>query len=245
MKYLATTQHGSGPKCAASSWFDVPYKPLAALQYPALLLLIALSALSGCAGKPPAPSWQANAHSSLDASVNAYLKGDSAIAETEFARARREISGTGQPELVARAELVRCAAHVASLDVEACTGFDALAQDASSAERAYAAYLTGHWQGIDAALLPPQHRAVVEGKGALATITDPLARLVAAGALLRAGRLSPADVKLAIETASAQGWRRPLLAWLGVGLMRAKAGGDNAEVARIERRIALAQPQVQ
>jgi hypothetical protein len=207
--------------------------------------LLLTAALFGCAGKPPAPSWQANAHSSLDASVDAYLKGDSAIAETEFARARKEISSTGKLELVARAELVRCAAHVASLDVDACAGFDALAQDASAAERAYAAYLAGQWQGMDSTLLPPQHRAVVEGKGALATVTDPLSRLVAAGALLRAGRLSPGDVATATETASAQGWRRPLLAWLGVALIRAKGIGDSAEAARLERRIALAQPQVQ
>ena len=37
-----------------------------------------------------------------------------------------------------------------------------------------------------------------------------------------------------------QGWRRPLLAWLGIAVQRARAAGDSAEVARIERRIALA-----
>jgi hypothetical protein len=214
----------------------------AALHVPQAACLMLVAALAGCASKPKAPDWQANSHSSLDASVDAYLKGDSAIAETEFARARREIAATGRPELVARAELVRCAARVASLDVDACTGFDALAQDASAAERAYAAYLAGQWQGLDAALLPEQHRAVVGGKGALAAVGDPLSRLVAAGAMMRAGRLGPAEVTVAAETASAQGWRRPLLAWLGVALMRAKAGGDSAQVARLERRIALAQP---
>jgi hypothetical protein len=60
------------------------------------------------------------------------------------------------------------------------------------------------------------------------------------GAMLQAGRIAPPDIAVAVDTASSQGWRRPLLAWLGVAAQRAKAIGDTAELARIERRIALA-----
>ena len=68
----------------------------------------------------------------------------------------------------------------------------------------------------------------------------PLARLVAAGVLLQTNRADPAVIASAIDTASAQGWRRPLLAWLGVQQKRAQAAGDTAEAARIQRRITLA-----
>jgi hypothetical protein len=128
--------------------------------------------------------------------------------------------------------------HAAALDYD-CAGFAALAGDATPAQRAYAAYLDGRWQGLDAALLPEQHRAVV-ASGSLAGVADPLARLVAAGALLKAGRITPADIATAVETASNQGWRRPLLAWLGVQEQRARAAGDTAAVERIRRRIELA-----
>jgi hypothetical protein len=74
----------------------------------------------------------------------------------------------------------------------------------------------------------------------LAAVADPLSRLVAAGAMLQAGRIAPPDIAIATDTASAQGWRRPLLTWLGVSAQRARAAGDTAELARIERRIALA-----
>jgi len=47
----------------------------------------------------------------------------------------------------------------------------------------------------------------------------------------------------AIDTASDQGWRRPLLAWLGVQAQRAEAAGDAQEEQRIRRRIALASGQ--
>jgi len=196
--------------------------------------------LAACAARQVEPSWRPNATSALDSFSDAFLKGDSAIAAVDFARARVELTGTGRADLVAHAELVRCAVQTASLDGGRCDGFVPLAQDAGAAQRAYAAYLAGQWQGLAAALLPQQHRPIAGGAGGLAAVADPLSRLVAAGAMLQAGRIAPADIAIAIDTASAHGWRRPLLAWLGVAAQRAKASGDTAELARIERRIALA-----
>lgn len=212
----------------------------------ALTILLAL-ALAGCASKPAPPAWKSNAADALKGYSDAYLKGNSSIAESEFARARSEMSSTGRPDLVAHAELVRCATRVASLEYDDCPGFAALAQDASAAERAYAAYLAGRWQGLDPALLPEQHQAVVrapagQAASVLSGIQDPLSRMVAAGVLMQAGRIAPADIVLATETASGQGWRRPLLMWLGVAQKRAEAAGDAAEAARIGRRISLALP---
>ncbi|HEU4850835.1 MAG TPA: hypothetical protein VFT37_01630 [Telluria sp.] len=204
-----------------------------------LTLIIAGCALAACSSKPVPPAWKANAYGSINSFSNAYLRGDTSIAETEFARARAEVSSTGRPDLVARTELVRCAAQVASLDFGNCEGYQALAQDAAPEERSYAAYIGGRWQDVNVALLAEQHRPVVTGGTAVA-VQDPLARLVAAGALMRAGRITPADITAAVETASAQGWRRPLLAWLGVQLKRAQAAGDTVAAAQIQRRIDLA-----
>ena len=194
--------------------------------------------LAGCASKPQPPAWQPNAKSALDGFTSAWLDGDTLAADAEFARARRETASTGRFDRVAQAELVRCAARVAALDYD-CPGYAALAADATPAQHAYAAYLSGQWQGLDASLLPEQHRGVVVG-GTLAGVQDPLARLVAAGALMKAGRITPPDIANAVDTASTQGWRRPLLAWLGVQEQRAQAAGDSAAVQQIRRRIALA-----
>jgi hypothetical protein len=208
--------------------------------------------LSACASGPPAPEWQARAHSELQAFSQAYLRGNNQVAAKAFSRARSETASTGQAEQVSRAELTRCAVQVASLVLDDCPGYLALAPDSSPATRAYAQYLNGRWDGLDASQLPEQHRALVlqakrgepapeASQSVLGAIADPLARLVAAGALLRSGHLTPADIATATETAAAQGWRRPLLAWLGVQRQRAGAAADGApvEVARIQRRIDL------
>lgn len=209
-----------------------------------LLTLLAVL-LAGCSSTPLPPDWQTNAHSALKSFSSAYLKGNTRVAELEFSRARSEIASTGRADLVARAELVRCATRVASLEFDNCAGFQALAQDAGASERSYAAYLTGRWRDLDPALLPPHHRALLTAaattsdKSLVRGIGDPMSRLVAAGVLLQNGRLTPADIVAAIDTASDQGWRRPLLAWLGVQDRRAQEAGDSDASARIQRRIEL------
>lgn len=208
------------------------------LRYGVFSLWLAI--LCACTTGPAAPDWQLNAVGATERGIDAYLSGRTRVEVREFAVARAAIARTGKADLVARLELVRCATRVASLLMEDCTAFDQLAQDAGPAERAYAAYLAGHLKDQDVPLLPPQHRAVAQGgAAAVQAIKDPLSRLVAAGTLFRTGRTDPAVIALAIETASEQGWSRPLLAWLQVQAKRAEMAGDTEELARLKRRIDL------
>ena len=156
--------------------------------------------LSACASKPLPPDWQLDAKGALDASVDDYLKGHTAAADAGFRAARSATTATGRPDYVAQVELVRCAAHVASLDFDDCPGYAALAQEASLEQRAYADYLYGRWQGLNPSRLPEQHRSVL-ATGQVAGVVDPLARLVAAGAAFKAGRIEPDGIAQAIVTA--------------------------------------------
>ena len=162
-----------------------------------------------------------------------WLTGNHRVEQAEYLQARKAVAATGRVDAVARVELLRCATRVASLVVEPCAAFEALRSDATLADRAYADHLAGRGQPADAALLPPGQR------GALAGVADPLSRLVAAGVLFQKGLATPQVVVLAIDTASAQGWRRPLLAWLGVAARQADAAGAKEEAARIRRRMDL------
>ena len=203
--------------------------------------------IGACASGPPVPDWESNAKTSMDHAVAAYLAGDTRLADSDFERARSEIARTGRIDLLGRAELVRCAARVASLVFEPCQGFEKLRADAAAPERAYADYLTARVQPQNIALLPPQHRAVAAILSAEAAtaplrgIEDPLSRLVAIGVLFQAGRAHPTAIADAVETASAQGWRRPLLAWLNVQLALAEKAADTGETARLRRRIGVVQ----
>lgn len=222
-----------------------------------LSLLTTVLLLAGCASGPQAPDWQSLAHAALARYTSAYLSGNSRVADLEFERARTEIARTGRPDLMARIELLRCATQVASLVLTPCADYQALAADAPLEEQAYASFITGKWASTDAERLPPPYRGLVRqtqaqakqgDASALATppshdhlhqIQDPLARLIAAGSLQQRAPLNNTDIDLAVDTASAQGWRRPLLAWLGLQLKQQQTAGGVEAAAKIQRRIDL------
>ena len=114
---------------------------------------------------------------------------------------------------------MRCAVRAASLEFDGCPGFEKLRADAGAEELAYAEYLAG--------------------RGQHAAAEDALSRLVFFGVQFNSGKATPENISTAIDLASAQGWRRPLLAWLGVQEKRAEAAGDREALERIRRRIGL------
>lgn len=215
-----------------------------ALRRVGCLMLAVL--ISACANKPEPPQWRISARDALERYERAWLSGATRAADAEFALARRSLAATGDAAMVARAELTRCALQAAELDFQPCTGFDPLRADADETARAYAAYLdAAPLSPAHRQLLPQAHRAAAGGPidaAALRAIEDPLSRLVAAGVQVRAGLASPGTLQVAVDTASAQGWRRPLLAWLGAQARAAELAGDAPRAAQLRRRMALAAP---
>ena len=206
-------------------------------------LIACLALLAACSSQPPVPDWHMNAHAAAQKAVEAYLSGDARVAQLEWERARAEVARTGRPDLLARLELLRCAAQAASLELGPCDAFEALRAEAQAPEQAYADYLAGRVAPGQIALLPPAQRGVAASgsAAALAAMEDPLSRLVAAGVLFRSGRIGPDMAAAATETASAQGWRRPLMAWLTLRAQRAEAVGDAEAAAALRRRLAVVQ----
>lgn len=215
--------------------------PLRGLVGVAVMAVAAV--LAACTSSPPAPDWKMNAQSAAQKALDAYLSGNSRVDALEWERARAELARTGRPDLLARLELMRCAAQVGSLVPGPCERFEPLRADAAAPERAYADYLGGRLQPQDMGLLPEAQRKVTTAgdASALSTLDDPLSRLVAAGVLFQSGRASPAVIAIAVDTASAQGWRRPLMAWLALQVQRAEAAGDQQAAAALRRRIGVVQ----
>jgi hypothetical protein len=201
-------------------------------------------ACAGCS-VAPSPAWQADAHDALASFTETYLKGDTKLATRYFAESRAAVAGTGRPDLVARMELIRCGIGTAALDFDACSGYEAIQSDATTSDRAYADFLAGKFEQKGGARLPPQYEGVARAKDAdsqnlaLQEIKDPLSRLVAAGALFRGGRLSPEGIATAVDTASEQAWRHPLLAYLNVQAKLAETAGDAPALDSIRKRIEL------
>jgi hypothetical protein len=201
--------------------------------------------LAACGNVPPVPDWQLNAQGASERATDAYLSGVDPVATAEASRLQAAVASSGRIDLMARMALLHCAAQVASLVWDGCPAYKSLAQDAAPPEKAYARYLAGQASAADAEWLPPVQRPLVqaaEPAQALAAMADPLSRLVAAGVLMRRGLADDRVVAVAVDTASQQGWRRPLLAWLRVQKMSLLQQGDVAAAAHVQRRIDLVAP---
>jgi hypothetical protein len=222
-----------------------PFARLCALALAAVAAIAAVSSVAGCASGPQPPDWQLEAHAALDRAVQAQLSGETRVAAAEFERARRELGRTGRADLAAHLALRRCAAQVVSLRFEPCAEVDALRAELPDAAAAYADYLlAGPLSQTRIGWLPASQQGAASAgadaaarQAAIAAIDDPLSRLVAAAVAFREGAATPAVIALGIETASAQGWRAPLLAWLGVDKRRAELAGDTVNARALQRRI--------
>lgn len=219
--------------------FPRPGRPRLPRRSGALLSAVLAAALAaGCAQRPPAPEWEMNARGAADRATQAYLSGNDRVAAQEWRRAREETARTARPDLLARVVLLECATRVASLAQVGCPDFAPLRGGAAAAERAYADYLEGRAGGAEVELLPPAQRAALAGgAAALAGVEDPLARLLAAAVLHVRGRGGSDVSRHAIDAASSQGWRRPLMAWLLVAEQDARASGDAQRATQLRQRL--------
>jgi hypothetical protein len=203
----------------------------------------AVALMTACAAQPT-PEWQANAHGALQRASRAFLEGAERVADAEWRTAQSELARTAQPHLVFRGALMRCAVEQSALQVHACTPDIASLRHAADADAAYTRYLAAAHLPADVPLLPEAHQAVASALLAgiapnLLAVSEPLSRLVAASVVLQKQGVDAALLQTAVDTASAQGWRKPLLAWLRLQLLHAQQQGDTALAQKAEHRMAV------
>lgn len=211
-----------------------------------LFVIASVILLTACgSGGPPPPDWKTDSTDLIERYKKHALLGENTLAERYFQQAITATGGAGRVADTARLWLVRCATRRAMLIDDACTEYSDLARiEPNAPDLAYYQFITLRWDAIDISLLPSQHRDLVRAPAAkkqetLSRITDPLARLLDASLLVMRKESDAATLMLAAETASAQGWRQPLLTYLKLQEKQAVAQSNTAERTRLAQRIQL------
>jgi hypothetical protein len=202
--------------------------------------------LAACGGGPKVPDWKKDSVNFIEKYKKAELKGEIRRAERYFEQAMDAAGSTGKLGDAARLHLVRCATRQASLNFDPCTGYLQFARHGVSQEdEAYYRFLSNQWDKLDSNMLPSQYRNLLKNStspgnvSALQAISDPLSRLVAISLLVARKEVNDAVLNLAAETASEQGWRKPLLVYLKMMENRASLKADKADLERLRDRIRL------
>lgn len=211
-----------------------------------LLAVVCMALLTACgSGGPPPPDWKTDSADLIERYQKHALLGENTLAERYFQQAVSATGGAGRINDTAQLWLVHCATRRAMLIDDPCAGYARLAGIEPNAENeAYFQFLALRWDAVDIKLLPRQHQNLVSAPAharpaMLATIDDPLARLLDASLLVMRQEADSSTLSLATATASDQGWRQPLLTYLKLQQTQAATQGNTAESARLALRIQL------
>lgn len=217
------------------------------------LLLVSLALLlSACGGGRPVPDWKTDSISLMERYKKAELKGNNLLAERYFEQALEAVGKTAKLDETARLHLIRCATRQASLVFEPCNGYLEIARLSVNAENdAYYRFISGQWDKLDAGKLPEGYRGFLSARensgiaAALQSIEDPLSRLIAASLTVANKQADDRILGIAAETASDQGWSKPLLVYLKLLEKRAALGEDKAALEKLRTRIKLVEESFQ
>ncbi len=212
-----------------------------------LCLLFFLLPLAGCGPKPM--PWIEAGYQRLENFKTDFLTGRPPIVtDMHFTKAVEEIKKSGELDLLGKVWLTRMALQVAVLDEPEEGDYPKIeAAQSVPANRNFYLFLKGN-AAVDGPLLPAQYRTffaalqggnAAETGAAVAKIDDPLSRLIAAGLAVRGHTENEALLQTAVETASRNGWKRALLAWLTRLAVFYEASGEAAKAAAVRQRIDL------
>jgi len=205
--------------------------------------------LVGCGSSKPVPDWTYASFNQLDNYKKSCLSGKERIAEASFNKAVDEIKSSGDLDILARAYLTKYAVQVAVL--EAFDGREYLKIDAVEPvlqNKSFYSFLKGAFDNVDEKQLPQQYagffRTFKSGKKddvayEISKMENPLSKLIAIGLLVKKDKYDETDLKLAIDIASQNGWKKALLAYLGKLQSFYKTNNQQDKAAHVEERIQL------
>jgi len=213
-----------------------------------VVCLILLFAGCGFSQKPP---WLIKSSKGLETFEANFLSGaEPSVTEANFAVAVEEIKKSGDLNLLQKAWLTRMALQGAVLnEMEEGDYRQIAAAGQVPANENYYMFLKGNISELDIKLLPEQYRefsgALLKGDvlktgKAIASMKDEhLSKLIAAGIAVRSGIESEAIIQAAVETASINGWKMALIAWMERLAAFHGAAGEAGKATEVWQRIEL------
>ncbi len=214
-----------------------------------ICLMVFSFLLIGCGSSKPVPEWRDASFNLLDNYKKNYLSGKERIAEAYFNKAVEEVKSSGDLDILARTYLTKYACQVAVL--AAFDDNEFLRIDAAEPilrNKSFYNFLKGDFESIDENQLPEQYMGFLRAfKGGnqdeidreISKIDNPLSKLIATGLLVQKNKMDETELTFAIDIASQNGWKKPLLAYLARLQSYYEMTNRPDKAARVSERIQL------
>jgi len=177
----------------------------------------------GCASQS-VPDWKNIGFNQLENYKKNYLTGKDFIAETNFRKATEEIKNSGDLDTLAKAYLTKFGIQTALLETFRDDEYLDIEEILPNPDYLnFFNFLRGIITYVDGGRLPSRYRGafgaiqaknLTELEKQINGIDDPLSRLIATGVAVKQNCYNESILKAAVETASANGWRKALLVYL-------------------------------
>jgi hypothetical protein len=187
------------------------------------LVITVLMFLCACSSQP-IPQWKDTSSRQLENYKVNFLTDKEDATEPHFAKAKKAISSNNDLNLLATVYLTKYALHTAALEDFDDSDFIRIDKlQPNAVNRAYYDLLKGNFAAVNISNLPSNYsklfplmtnKDLIAATREIASISDPLPRLIACGIWVKYLSFDESILRLAIDTAAQHGWRRPLWAYL-------------------------------
>jgi hypothetical protein len=188
------------------------------------LIIFMLLFICACSSSQPIPQWKDTASRQLENYKTNFLTDKEDADEPHFIKARNAIASNNDLQMLAKAYLIKYALHTAVLEDFDDSDFLRIDKlEPNAANRAYYDLLKGNISQLNEAKLKPVYQKLLRlmrdknlsvAAREISSIDDPLSRLIACGIWVKYMPYNEDVIKLAINTASQDGWKKPLWAYL-------------------------------
>lgn len=203
-----------------------------------ILLLIAISILSSCSSQP-APAWQQDGNTTMTNFINSYMEGNDRFALNYYSKLVESLSLTADPDIMVIAPITKCAMNIALLKESSCPDIEPFSGTLKKKENLkYLNLVSGAKSD-----LPSKYRDLAKGTSPCSTevtnlkikkLDTPLSKIIGVSLAFHSGCYDEKTIMMAIDSASAEGWKRTALTYLDILLRYYEEKGldEKAEAAR-------------
>lgn len=205
-------------------------------------ILFALALLfSGCSSQP-APAWQQDGNTTMTNFINAHMEGNDKFAQNYYAKLVESLKLTADPDIMVIAPLTKCAMNIALFEDYGCSDAEPYLPALKKKENIrYLNFVSGRktdlpsrYNDLNVSVCSAE---VVNLK--IKKLDEPLSKIIGSSVAVRNKCYDENTLMNAIDTASAEGWKRTVLVYLDLLLKFYEEKGYAKKAEAVAKRIEL------